>query len=361
MEVLCPPFALIPPARPETIPLAVLHAPHVGAVLMPVTYEDTFFDDLGAGLPAHSVKFLNRAASWSARNSRSGFVTATAAGDLSDDADRDTGPLKSAGIIRRAGKGGWQIVAGVGITIVNARDAAEQARQEQTEAVRTRELGRIRAQRKRDKDKAARLTAMSDGVTRDVTQESRETGADVTRHEPLERKKPQVKAKNVTRYDAGSSRVTPQVETDRSDQDQSSPVGFNSNHPGLPAHARKAKPRSPEFRLHVITAFAAKHRTEITTEEADSLAAEVLGRAKERVPSPLSYVLTAIANEKSPFRRWFPGREAPAAEPRKPAALDWCGKCDPVDRRVYNDAGQITGHCPDCSPRSFAAQEAIAS
>lgn len=145
------------------------------------------------------------------------------------------------------------------------------------------------------------------------------------------------------------------------DQDQSSPVSSNSSHPELDARARKAKPGSAEFRLHVIAAFAARHRTEITGEEADSLAAEVLGRAKGRVPCPLGYVLTAIETEKNPFARWFPHRNAPAAEPRKPADLDWCGKCDPVDRRVYNDAGQITGHCPDCSPRSFAAWEAIAS
>lgn len=179
---------------------------------MPVTYDDTFFDDLGAALPALSVKFLNRAASWSARNSRSGFVTATAAAELTDDVDRDTAPLKAAGIIRRARKGGWQIAEGAGITIVNARDAAQQARQEEAETARRRELGRVRAQRKRDRDKAARAAAMTGSVTRDVTQESREKVPNVTRYESTEPKKQQVKPKNVTRYAAGSSRVTPQID-----------------------------------------------------------------------------------------------------------------------------------------------------
>ena len=308
------PLPLIPRSRPESphaVPALLSARVARRTALMPVTYDDTFFDDLGAGLPAHSVKFLNRAASWSARNSHSGFVTATAARELTDDVGRDTGPLKSAGIIRRAGKGGWQITEGTGITIVNACDVAEQARQEQAEGARRRELGRIRAQRKRDKDKASRLAAMTAGVTRDVTRDvtrtSRGKEAGVTRDAAAGQRKPQVKSDTVTRYEARSSRVTPPVKTDRSNQDQSIGAGL------VNARARE----DPAVVADVTSALC-----EVTGRDdlGEPEAARAIGvirerarKARKKIRSP-KYFRTAVLNEADPYAELLLPPAPPRAE-----------------------------------------------
>jgi hypothetical protein len=216
VTVTCsPPFALTPAlAFPEMTRVAALPAPRVpGAVLMPLIIDDAFFDGVGGSLPARSLSFLLPAASWSARNSKSGFVPSWQVAKLSDDPDRDVGTLQSVGIARRVKGGGMQIAEGKGIVIVNADAAA-------AEAERRREQGRLRAQRKRDRDKGARTAAMAHGVT----PASRGQSPGVTRTERREEKKQQVSDESVTRYETGSSRVTAENNASDNqglDQDQS--------------------------------------------------------------------------------------------------------------------------------------------
>lgn len=320
---------------------------------MPVTYDDTFFDDLGATLPAHSVKFLNRAASWSSRNSRSGFVTATAAAELSDDVDRDTGPLLSAGVMRRGKKGGLQIVEGMGITIENAKDVARQAERDQAKASQTREQGRIRAKRKRDRDRAARLAAMAENVTRDVTQESREKVPNVTRYESAEPKKLQVSPRNVTRYAAGSSRVTPKTETDRSDLSVSGGQSKSTR-----AREAEPEPYTPAFRARVAADLALRGPWPVDDITADAVTAEVLGKSKKPVTHPVLFVSTAIVNEPNPQARWNLTDPVPAASPKR---RDHCGdrECSPRTRRREDPAtGADLGPCPKCSGADPAWVEA---
>jgi hypothetical protein len=169
----------------------------------------------------------------------------------------------------------------------------------------------------------------------------------------------------------GQKRYTPAKNDDpnHSDLDQSSIRVSHSPAPlKLDARARKAKPGSQEFRLHVIAKFAAKTNLEITAAQADAIAAEVLPRAKGKtLVSQLAYVLRAIRNEAKPIGRWLPelaplaaeeAAPAPALKPEKPAGRDWCGECyRPDDRNVYDDQGRPKP-CPRCGPMPKPAWEA---
>jgi hypothetical protein len=157
---------------------------------------------------------------------------------------------------------------------------------------------------------------------------------------------------------AGQKRYIPAENDGHLDRSKSSSSGASQQPvPVLDAHARKAKPGSPEFRSHVIDTFAVEAEVGITVAEADSIADEVLGRAKGRVPSKLNYVLTAIRNECNPVARWLPERAAtqpgPPAPRRRPAKPDWCGKCDREDRTFYDEALNQVAACPDCHPKFF--------
>lgn len=293
----CAPFDLTPvSASPEMTSVAFGSAPrHPGAVLMPLIIDDSFYDDLGASLPARSLSLLLPAASWSARRSKSGFVPAWMVAKLSDDPDRDTGPLQAAGIVRRVKGGGMQITEGKGITIINA-DVAE------AEAERKREQGRLRSQRKRDRDKAARTAAITAGVT----QPSRASGPGVTRTERAKSKKPQVAVPNVTRYEAGSSRVTDPI--DRSNQDLS--IGGHQ----VDARAREEDP--------AVVADVAAALCEVTGRDdiGEPEALRAIGvirdrarRAKRKIRSP-KYFRTAVLNEADPYDELLLPAAPPSAE-----------------------------------------------
>src|ERR1019366_7120754 len=152
----------------------------------PFTYDDAFFDDLGASLPDCSAAFLNRACAWTARNSKSGFVPSSQLARLSDDPDLVTRTLHAAGIMNRV-KGGWRIAEGKGITIVNASDVAEQVTRDNADAERKRIGARERKRRQRDAAKAERreeiaadVTPMSRGRNRNVTRDIRVTSRGTT-------------------------------------------------------------------------------------------------------------------------------------------------------------------------------------
>src|ERR1019366_8801399 len=180
----------------------------------PFTYDDAFFDDLGASLPDCSAAFLNRACAWTARNSKSGFVPSSQLARLSDDPDLVTRTLHAAGIMNRV-KGGWRIAEGKGITIVNASDVAEQVTRDNADAERKRIGARERKRRQRDAAKAERR----EKIAADVTPMSRGTNADVTRDQTEIRKKPQVKGNNVTRDIRVTSRGTTGPPHARADDD----------------------------------------------------------------------------------------------------------------------------------------------
>jgi DNA invertase Pin-like site-specific DNA recombinase len=317
-------------------------------VAVPFTIDDAFYDDLGASLPDCSVAFLNRAGSWSARNSRSGFVPSSMLARFTDDPDLVMRTLLAAGIIKRV-KGGVRIIAGLGLVVVNASDAAERVTRDKEEADRNRAEWRERKSRQREAAKAERQEKIAAGVP----PMSRGTTADVTREQTEIRKKPQVKGSHVTRDIGVTSRGTSRPSHARADFDsdfdlnpdqvsRSGVVNAGACEPGPP-------PGSPAFRLQVIAAFAEATRTEIDDRTAGALAAEVLGKATEPVPNPLGYVLKSIAKERDPCGRWLPRRPARTAfaEP-----LPHCGDrlCSPSTRRREDpETGADDGPCPKCS------------
>ena len=290
MTVTChPPFALIPLARPELTPLAVLHAPRIsGAVFMPFTLNDSF-DDFAREhrLPDCAVSFLSRAGTWSARASKSGFVPSTMHAEFSDDPDQAVRVLLAAGAVRRV-KAGVRISESPCWTLVNAKDVTRDAEREDAEAERKRGLERTRKQRQRDRERAEREVRMSAGVTG----MSRETSTDVTPENPRIPKKQQVSSTNVPRDISVTSRGTPQI--DRSDQDQS--IGVSR----IDAYARD---------LHLLRLaageFGKKVGRIIGDAEAEAVIRTLARRADEAgtvIRDPESYFRTSIRRATDPER-----------------------------------------------------------
>ena len=116
---------LIPRSQPESsVALLFPPLPETG-VAVPVKYDDDFFDNAGASLSPLSVASLNMVSLWSARNSKSGFVTAVALARYSDDPDGFVRSLVAAGIAQKRPKGAMQIIPGMGVLIENAADVAK--------------------------------------------------------------------------------------------------------------------------------------------------------------------------------------------------------------------------------------------
>jgi hypothetical protein len=246
-----PPFSLIPLAFPEMTSVAVAFTSRIaGAVLMRFTPDDDFYDDDDiADLPDCAVALLARAGSWSARKSKNGSVSASMLAQLSSDPAQAAEELCKRGIWRRGKRGGYQFT-----DWERWAEAAEDVKQREAAAERKRELGRERAQRKRDRDKAAKAEVMAEGVTRyvtryddaaeenpqarggdaadGITRPSRSPMRDVTRPEGTRGKKPQVNDGHVTRYEAGSSRVTAKTgasDDQDKDPDQNQSSGVNQS------------------------------------------------------------------------------------------------------------------------------------
>jgi hypothetical protein len=217
VTVTCsPPFDLTRPAFPEMTRVADLPAPRIpGAVLMPLIIDDEFHVFARERcLPPCALSFLMLAGSWSARESRSGFVPNSMLADFSDDFAQAERTLCSARILKRV-KAGVRIVEGHGVTVVNARDVTRDAEREEAEAGRKRELERTRKQRQREKDKAERAERMS----ADVTPMSRGTSTDVPPEKTGKRKKPQVNPSDVPRDIGVTSRGTESPSRVRARQD----------------------------------------------------------------------------------------------------------------------------------------------
>ena len=319
---------------------------------MPFTLNDSF-DDFAREhrLPDCAVSYLSRAGAWSARTSKSGFVPSTMHAEFSCDTDQAVRALLAAGALRRV-KAGVRIAESGHWTLVNARDVTRDAEREEAGAERRRELERARKQRQRDRERAGREERMSAGVT----PMSHVTGADVTQKKTGKRKKPQVSGNDVTRDISVTSRVTPGPSRGRArglDFDFNQRGESQVSQSGVSdAGAREDEPApgSPEFRLQVIAEFAGATGDEIDDATADSLAAEVLGKATEPVPHPLGYVRRAILKERNPQGRWLPKQAARTAFAEPPPH---CGDplCSPrTRRREHPETGADDGPCPKCSP-----------
>lgn len=320
---------------------------------MPLIVDDAFYEYAREhSLPDCSVSFLVLAGSWSARNSRSGFVPSSMLASFSDDPDLVTRTLCAGGFVRRV-RGGVRLAAGRGLTVVNASDVLRDIEQDKADAEQRRAVERERKRRYRTAKAAERR---EDSVPR-VPPESRGTSTgvppDVPPNSPGNPEKPQVKGGDVPRdirgTSDGTSRGTPQI--DRSDL---SPVS-RSRSRSKSARTRGPAPGSQEFRLQVIAKFGAVAKAAIGPETADTITADVLG-ARKHVDNPLLYVLAAIENDPDPKARWLPEQAPPP--PEKHAVPDWCGECYRADdRSVYDDNGRLVGPCPRCSPKPVPAWE----
>lgn len=212
----CPPFTLTRTARLEMTRCAAFPPPSLpGTVLMPFVVDDEFHVFARERrLPPCALSFLMLAGSWSARESRSGFVPNSMLSDFSDDFAQAEGTLCSAGILKRV-KAGVRIVEGHGLTVVNARDVTRDAEREEAEAARKREAERTRKQRQREREKAGRAERMSAGVT----PASGETSTDVPPEKTGKREKPQVSPSDVPRDIGVTSRGTESPSRARARQD----------------------------------------------------------------------------------------------------------------------------------------------
>jgi hypothetical protein len=263
---------------------ANLYALPLDGVAVPFNISDAWYDDLGASLPDCSVAFLNRACAWTARNSKSGFVPSSQLARLTGDPDLVTRTLRAAGIIRPVKGGGWRIITGNGITIVNASDEAEQVTRDMAEAERQRDMARERKRRQRAGETAERQERMTVGVT----PMSRVTTADVTRDQTGIRKKPQVNDGHVTRDIGVTSRVTPPI--DRSDLDQSSSGVGQSD-----AHAR-----DPALLRIVAAGFSKRAGRIIGDAEAAQVIVTLTKRAEDAgtvIGRPRKYFAASVKNE----------------------------------------------------------------
>lgn len=359
-----PPLArpLVPEMSPVAFPYLLL--PAVCEVAVPVTYDDSFFDDLGASLPPPSLLLLMPAAAWSARNSKSGFVPSWMIAKLSSDPERDTGPLFASGIARRGKSGGMHIVEGKGITIVNADDAVKQAE-------RVKEQGRIRAQRKRDKDKAARAGAMTEAVTRDARVTSRPPLPDVTPAKRADRKKRQVSDEYVTRYEPGSSRVTRPPSRAGADQDlnqDQEPDDFDfeldpalvSQSSAVDAGAGAQGASDAELAEAVIEAVREREHFDLDPATALKVGEAAVARRKKGPPADRArYAATVIANEKDLYAKLLRGVAPPLAE--IVAAPDLPPEVHPFRSDGALEPTCLTCHTKETNYRHRVSRQEIAS
>lgn len=332
----CRSLALIPPpAHPEMTPIAVLPSLPDWQVAVPFIVADDFYDDPEVwGLPECALSALMLVGPWSARNNQSGFIPAKVLARFSTDPELVVKALLEARIIEAA-KGDWRIIEGRGLTVVNAAEAAPVAEAPAaTEQSAKSAAGQLGNHQRWHEQRGTRSPAC--GFCTPASPVDNSLGN---------------RTSHGVATDSGATPI------DRSDLDHLSPVSPKQER-SRPA-ARKGNPSrgSQAFRLAIIAKVAETAGADISPETADLIASEVLSGRK--VNHPLGYVLTAIEDEEDPFRRWLAGYRRPA--PRKPVQADWCGRCDKYDRRLSNDAGQVTGHCPDCSPRAVAPWGAIAS
>jgi hypothetical protein len=320
---------------------AALLDPEVAQV--PLIVDDAFYEySREHSLPDCSVSFLMRAGSWSARNSRSGFVPSSMLADFSDDPDLVTRTLHAAALAERV-KGGVQLASGHGITVINAADA--EAEEAEAQAV-------ARAQR------AGKSAGGRHGNHKRWHEGKGKRAPGCEFCEAAEPPEPK-RTSHGDRIAIGcDSDATPRSDDFDFDFDQSSQVDQVSQSSRRNARAREdgPEPGTPAFRLQVIAAMAGATGTEISDVTADAIAADVLGSATDPVPHKLAYVLKSIANERDPRARWLPKPAVPART-RFAGPPPWCGDrwcSQKTHRREDPDTGADLGPCPNCGTREVS-------
>lgn len=260
--------------------------PRSGTVLMPLTVDDEFHVFARERrLPPCALSFLMLAGSWSARESRSGFVPNSMLADFSDDFAQAERTLCSAGILKRV-KAGVRIVEGHGLTVVNARDVHRDSQRAEAEAEERRAAWRAKKQRQREARKAGQHERIASGIPG----VSPGTNADVPPENPGTGKKPQVNDRHVPGDIAGTSPGTRKTTaSDYQDQNQSSRVSQSD--------PRAREVPSPGTLTLVVTGIS-KKRKQVTTEaEACRAIAEWDRRAEaagEVIHDPAKYYATCI-------------------------------------------------------------------
>ncbi len=264
MTVTChPPFALNPAlAFPEMTPLAFLVASRsCGTVLMPLIVDDKFHVFARErSLPPCALSFLMLAGSWSAQESRSGFVPNSMLADFSSDFAQAEGTLCSAGILKRV-KGGVRILEGRGLTVVNAKDVSRDIDRERAEAEERREAWRLKKQGQRAVKRAEKRERIAAGVPAVSPGES----VDVPRENPGHLKKQQVNGSSVPGDSPGTSPGT--AKTSASD-DQNLFIGVKSKSGVNQNNARASEAPSPGTLALVVAECSKLLRRPVTEAEA---------------------------------------------------------------------------------------------
>lgn len=324
----CLPFALIRIARLEMTTVAVLPAPLLCEVApMPFIVDDEFHVFAREHrLPPCALSFLMLAGSWSARESRSGFVPNSMLADFSDDFAQAEGTLCSAGILKRV-KAGVRITEGHGLTVVNAKDVSRDNERQKAEAEERREAWRGKKQRQR----AAAKDRQRDRIVSGVPRMSPGTNADVPPENPGQPKKPQVSSSAVPGDIAGTSPGTEKkTASDYQDPSQSSGVD--------PVNARGREGPSPET-LTFVVARISKKLKRFVSEAETRRAVDIWDRRAEAagkvIHDPEKFYPTCIERERdleailapplpAPPPEWLElGRAvdlAPGAHPFEPSA-----------------------------------------
>jgi hypothetical protein len=291
-------------------------------------------------LPPCALSFLILAGSWSARESRSGFVPSSMLADFSDDFAQAERTLCSAGILKRV-KAGVRIVEGHGVTVVNTRDVTRDAEREEAEAARKRELERTRKQRQREKEKAEREARISAGVT----PASRETSTDVPPEKTGKRKKPQVNASDVPRDIGVTSRGTEVPSRARADQDLDFDFDLDSSLVSqssvVDAGARGAS--DGELAGAVIAAVREREHFDLDRTTALKVGVIAVGRRKKGPPTDrAAYAAAVIANEKDLYVELLRDIAPPLAE-------IVAGQGMPPDAHLFRSDGARPPSCLTCS------------
>jgi hypothetical protein len=312
--------------------------PQAEVAPVPLIVDDAFYEYAREhGLPGCSVSFLMLAGSWSARNSRSGFVPSSMLADFSDDPEQAERTLKAAGLLRRV-KAGVRIIEGCGLTVVNACDVSRDIEQDKAEAEEQRAAWRVNKQRQRDAKKAGQAARIAAGVPG----MSPGTNADVHPESPGKTGKPQVSGDDVPGDIAGTSPGTAKkTASDNQDQDQSPGVGLINA--GAGAGAREAPP--PGAVAFVVAETAKKAKRIVATAEALRAIAAWDRRAEEAgkvIHDPVRFYGTCVKRERD--------IEAVLAPPPDPLWTELGTAPDPVPGAHPYERDQRTGVCTqeDC-------------
>lgn len=268
--------------------------PRPGTALMPLIVDDEFHVFARERrLPPCALSFLMLAGSWSARESRSGFVPNSMLADFSDDFAQAERTLCSARILKRV-KAGVRIVEGRGVTVINAKDVRRDTEREAAEAEERKAKWRDDKQRQR----GARKDGQRERITAGVSGMSTGANVDVHPENPDDSKKPQVSGRDVQVDIAKTSTGT--AKTASSDyQDPSQSAGVKSIGVDL-NNARPHEAPSPETLALVVAGISKKRKQIVTEAEACRAIAEWDRRAEEAgkvIHDPTKFYPTCIRRE----------------------------------------------------------------